>query len=214
THPVLDAGGPAYGSPSCGTGTRPCNSGAYNYLANTVESVPLPADLSVPGAVYCATADCATEAASFANATPIPSSSSASTGRIDPPWVATEGWSGLTSQGNWIEFGKAPYAVGETGGIHGRVAYASTRPFDDASQMIQQPWQPAVARVTVNLYKEGVAADNVTPTLTLVDTTVTSSWDDWAQGFYPGATAGGTGTTAGGRPYMSCPGQGTATGTN
>ena len=61
--------------------------------------------------------------------------------------------------------------MGENGGIHGHTAYASTRPFDDASQMIEQPWAPHVPRVTVNLYQEGFAADGVTPTLTLVDTT-------------------------------------------
>ena len=31
-------------------------------------------------------------------------------GRIDPSWVTSEGWSGLTSQSNWIDFSKAPYA--------------------------------------------------------------------------------------------------------
>jgi hypothetical protein len=236
-HTVYDAGGPADGSPSCGTanGARACGtSTAYRFMANTYESVPLPADLSVPGAVYCATADCGGEAAGFAAGTPKPSSSTASTGRIDPPWVTTEGWSGLTGQSNWIEFGKAPYAacppacvnvpnavsnpttggttastipVGENGGIHGQVAYASTRPFDDASQMIQQPWEPNVPHVTVNLYQEGFAPDGVTPTLTLVDTTQSTSWDDWAQGFYPNSTVTGGGL----KPYMSCPGQGTAT---
>ncbi len=236
-HTVYDAGGPADGSPSCGNGTtaRQCGtSPAYTFLANTYEAVPLPTDLSVPGAVYCAKADCTTEAAGFAAGTAKPSTGAAgtsSTGRIDPPWVDSEGWSGMTSQSNWIEFGKAPYAscppacatvtvtppgataatttqVGENGGIYGQVEYASTRPFDDASQMIQQPWEPDVPHVTVNLYKEGFAADGVTPTLTLVDTTQTTSWDDWAQGFYPGSTAG-SGTGAGEKPYMSCPGQGT-----
>jgi FtsP/CotA-like multicopper oxidase with cupredoxin domain len=253
THTVYDAGGPADGSASCGTtsnGARKCGSTSttapYAFLANTYEAIPLPADLSVPGAVYCATADCSAEAASFAAGTAIPSSLTASTGRIDPPWVNQEGWSGMTSQGNWIEFGVAPYAgcnpalpvsptnfcvsvpnlvavtdsngvttytsstkpVGENGGIHGHTAYASTRPFDDASQMIEQPWQPYVPNVTVNLYQEGFAADGVTPTLTMVDSTVSTSWDAWAQGFYPGSTAG-TGTGAGQKPYMSCPGQGT-----
>jgi hypothetical protein len=248
-HTVYDAGGPADGSTYCGGAGRPCGtSTAYNFLANTYEAVPLPADLSVPGAVYCAAADCTAEATSFAAGTAIPSSSTASTGRIDPPWVAAEGWSGETSQGNWIEFGKAPFAscnpalpasatnfcvsvpnplynptaggttpstipVGENGGIHGLVKYAATRPFDDASQMIEQPWAPNVPRVTMNLYQEGFAPDGVTPTLKLVDTTQTSSWDDWAQGFYPGSTAG-SGTGAGQKPYMSCPGQGTATGAN
>ena len=248
-HTVYDAGGPADGSTYCGGAGRPCGTSTdYNFLANTYEAVPLPADLSVPGAVYCAKADCKAEAATFAAGTAIPSSSTASTGRIDPPWVAAEGWSGETSQGNWIEFGKAPFAscnpalpasatnfcvtvpnplynptaggttastipVGENGGIHGLVKYAATRPFDDASQMVEQPWSPAVARVTINLYQEGFAADGVTATLKLVDTTQSSSWDDWAQGFYPGSTAG-SGTGAGQKPYMSCPGQGTATGAN
>jgi hypothetical protein len=234
-HTVYDAGGPADGSTDCGTstnGARQCGtSTAYNFLANTFEAVPLPADLSVPGAVYCKTAECsAAEAASFEAGTAIKSSSTASTGRIDPPWVWAEGWSGMTSQGNWIDFGKAPYAscppacatvtstppgtttptttqVAENGGIYGQVQYASTRPFDSAQQMIQQPWEPYVPHVTVNLYEEGFAADGVTPTLTMVDTTTSSSWDDWAQGFYPNYTDPAAGTPL---PYMNCPGQGTA----
>jgi hypothetical protein len=240
THTVYDAGGPADGSSYCGTttnGARACGtSTAYNYLANTNESIPLPTDLSVPGAVYCKSADCTSEAASFALGTAIPSSPSiTSTGRIDPPWVNSEGWSGMTSNGNWIDFGVTPYApcppacasvpnavnnataggttastkqVGENGGIHGHVTYAATRPFDDASQMIEQPWAPNIPNVTLNLYQEGFAADGVTPILTLVDTTVSSSWDAWAQGFYPNSTAG-AGTGAGQKPYISCPGQGT-----
>jgi hypothetical protein len=239
-HTVYDAGGPADGSPACGNGktSRQCGtSTAYNFLSNTFEGLPVPADLSVPGAVYCAKADCTTEATSFAAGTAIASSSTASTGRIDPPWVWAEGWTGLTSHSNWIDFGKAPYAacppacatvtttpaggtatttqVAENGGIHGFVDYAATRPFDDASQMIQQPWEPYIPRVTINLYQEGFAADGVTPTLTWVDTTQTTSWDDWAQGFYPNSTATpGTGQTSAEKPYMNCPGQGTATGTN
>jgi len=254
-HTVYDAGGPADGSTYCGnTGGlgRPCGtSTTYNFLANTYEAVPLPADLSVPGAVYCAAADCTGEAAGFAAGTSTSTHQLNSTGRIDPPWVAAEGWSGETSQGNWIEFGKAPFAacnpalpvsatnfcvtvpnplynptaggttpstipVGENGGIHGLVKYAATRPFDDASQMIEQPWAPNVPRVTLNLYQEGFAADGVSPTLKLVDTTQSSSWDDWAQGFYPNSTAGGAAgsATAGQKPYMSCPGQGAATGAN
>jgi hypothetical protein len=261
THTVYDAGGPADGSivngvSLCGAnGNRPCGtSTAYNNLANTYESLPLPADLHVPGAVYCVNADCAAEAAGFAAGTASTSAVTNSTGRLDPPWVNSEGWSGMTSQGNWIEFGVAPYAacnpalpvsatnfcvsvpnavnnptaggttastklVGENGGIHGHTTYAATRPFDDASQMIEQPWAPNVPGVTLNLYQEGFAADGVTPTLTMVDTTVSTSWDAWAQGFYPGATGtpgvpAGSGPGAGQKPYMSCPGQGTSTGTN
>ena len=58
--------------------------------------------------------------------------------------------------------------------------------------------------VTINLYQEGTAPDGST-SLTLVDTTKTSSWDDWAQGF---RWADGT------MPNMNCPGQGRDTGTN
>jgi hypothetical protein len=249
THIVYDAGGPANGSTYCGSaGVRACDTGttAYNFLANTHEDLPLPADLHVPGAVYCASADCAAEAAGFAAGTASTSAVTQSTGRLDPPWVNSEGWAGLTGHGNWIEFGVAPYAacnaalpvgatnfcvsvptqlanptaggttsstkmVGENGGIHGHTSYASTRPFDDASQMIEQPWQPNVPGVTVNLYQEGFAADGATPILKMVDTTVSTSWDAWAQGFYPGNNAGPGG---GQKPYMSCPGQGTSTGIN
>ena len=54
-----------------------------------------------------------------------------STGRIDPPWVLSEGWQGFAGQSNFLEFGKTPYVPGENGGIRGHVVYASTRPFDD-----------------------------------------------------------------------------------
>ncbi len=53
--------------------------------------------------------------------------------------------------------------------------------------------------VTINLYQENTAADGTT-SLTLVDTTITSSWDGWAQGTRTGDT----------NPNMSCPGQTTA----
>src|SRR5207253_2995248 len=71
--------------------------------------------------------------------------------------------------------------------------------FDDPALLLQLTWEPQVPHVKINLYKEGFAADGVTPTLTLVDTTETSSWDDWAQGF-----------RSDGVPNMNCPGQNTA----
>ena len=118
-----------------------------------------------------------------------------STGRVDPPWVWTEGWQGFSGQNNFIEFGKKPYAAGENGGIHGEVIYASTRPFDDPALLIHTSWTPDVPNVTINLYKEGTAPDGST-SLTLVDTTKTTSFDDWAQGF-----------RTDGVPNMNCPGQ-------
>ena len=192
THVVYDAGGPADGTPcgtpypNCGTSTIAAN------MANTYEAVPLPANLHVPGAVYCSNADC--------TGTKSTTGVYNSTGRIDPPWVASEGWQGFSGQNSFIEFGKKPFAVGETGGIRGEVNYASTRPFDDPQLLLHVSWTPDVPNVPVNLYKEGFAADGVTPTLTLVDHTTTTSWDDWAQGFNP----------VSGLPNMNCPGQSTS----
>ena len=223
-HVVYDAGGPADGTlttcqvsaavnatklnptaPANGTGYPNCGTSQIGaYMANTYEALPLPANLSVPGAVYCSDADCSTRVGVPFGATPVASSTSNhSTGRIDPPWVVAEGWQGYSGQSNFIEFAKAPYAANETGPIRGNVLYASTRPFDDPKQGVALPWSPGIPHVTVNLYKEGLAADGVTTTLTLVDHTTTSSWDDWAQGF-----------RSDGVPNMNCPGQGASTGTN
>ena len=197
-HTVYDAGGPADGSAQCGqnvNGNPNCGtSTAYNFLANTNETNSVPSSLRVPGAVYCPTADCGGQ--SIANG---PGGNGGSTGRIDPPWVAAEGWQGFSGQNNFIEFGKRPYIAGENGGIRGHVVYASTRPFDDPQMLVQTQWEPLVPNVTMNLYQEGFAADGVTPTLTLVDTTQTTSWDDWAQGF-----------RSDGNPNMNCPGQSTS----
>ena len=141
-------------------------------------------------------------AASFAAGTPIQSTTTNhSTGRIDPPfWFGSYGWQGFSGQNTFLEFGKKPFADGENGGIHGHVVYASTRPFDDPQLLLQLSWEPLVPHVKLNLYKEDVAADGVTQTLTLVDHTETSSFDDWAQGFRSDDI-----------PNMNCPGQGTGT---
>ncbi len=190
-HVVYDAGGPADGT--CTGTTAPCGTSTIGAnMANTAEVVPLPTDLRVPGARYCASADC-----------PTGDTAGGSTGRVDPPNpFGSYGWQGFSGQNNFIEFGKKPYAPGETGGIHGEVTYASTRPFDDPGLLIHTSWTPNVPGVTVNLYKEGTAPDGTT-SLTLIDTTKTSSWDDWAQGF-----------RSDGRPNMNCPGQGRDTGTD
>jgi hypothetical protein len=199
THVVYDAGGPSDGS-TCGgtTGTVCGNSSIAGNLANTAEQIPVPGNLRVPGAYYCTTADC------FDAPVPLgPGGSGGSTGRVDPPSTfGTEGWQGFSGQNSFLEFGKKPYAVNETGGIFGEVTYASTRPFDDPALLIHTSWTPNVPGVTINLYKEGTAPDG-SVSLTLVDTTTTTSWDNWAQGF-----------RSDGLPNMNCPGQGTATGTN
>ncbi len=110
--------------------------------------------------------------------------------------MTSYGWQGFAGQNQFVEFGKIPFAPGENGGIRGHVVYTSTRPFDDPALLLQLTWEPMVPHVTINLYKKGTAPDG-SSSLTLVDTTTTSSWDDWAQGFWPGTD----------KPYMSCPGQ-------
>ena len=204
THVVYDSGGPADDGPGCGgTGNSPCGGGNHTisaHYANSYEAVPVPGNLHVPGAVYCSDADCTGQ--SIASGPSSATSTPNSTSRIDPPWVVSEGWQGYSGQNSFLEFGKKPFAVGENGGIRGEVIYASTRPFDDPALLIHTSWTPNVPGVTINLYQVGTAADG-SQSLRLVDTTRTSSWDDWAQGF-----------RSDGVPNMNCPGQGRDTGTN
>jgi hypothetical protein len=147
---------------------------------------------------------CTTGPASTTNPLPVTTcSTQLSSGRIDNPWTGgVEGWQGFPGQNSFLEFGKEPYVAGENGGIKGHVIYASTRPFDDPTMLVQTQWEPLVPHVTINLYQEGFASDNVTPTLTLVDTTQTSSFDDYAQGFRADGVT----------PNMNCPGQASNTG--
>jgi len=204
THVVYDAGGPAdmafpvdsQGNQlACPTGQRCTN--IAGFMASTQEPIPVPTTLRVPGSFYCATADCSDAPAPLA-----PGGPGGSTGRVDPAWVSTYGWQGFSGQNSFLEFGKSPFAQGENGGIHGEVIYASTRPFDDPGLLIHTSWTPDVPGVVINLYQEGTAPDG-TQSLNLVDTTTTTSWDDWAQGF-----------RSDGVPNMNCPGQGAASGPN
>jgi hypothetical protein len=180
-HVVYDGGGPA-----------DTKSKIAANLAGTTESSSLPTNLRFPGSVYCGDADCS---GLSIKSGPGASATTPSTGRIDPPWVTTEAWQGFIGQYEFLEFGKAPFAPNENGGIRGEVIYASTRPFDDPTLLIHTSWTPQVPNVTVNLYQESTAADGTT-SLKLVDTTKTSSWDEWAQGF-----------RSDGIPNMNCPGQ-------
>ena len=151
-------------------------------LNSTETFSPLPASLQVPGATYI----------------------SGTTARHDPGNTVTEGFQAFISQPQFVEFGKTPYAVGENGGISGHVAYGSTRPFDDPQQLFQNLWEPLVPNVTVNLYQEATAADGTT-TLTLIDSTKTTSWDAWVNGTHPDPTNPSVQV-----PNMNCPGQDTA----
>ncbi len=92
THVVYDAGGPTDGTPGGGT------SAIGHFMANTVEpaAVALPPALRVPGARYCASADC-----------PAGDTAGGSTGRVDPPfWFGSYGWQGFAGQNSFLEFGE------------------------------------------------------------------------------------------------------------
>ncbi|MFL6605493.1 MAG: Ig-like domain-containing protein [Steroidobacteraceae bacterium] len=182
------------------TGGQVDGAGIAANVASTVELNSLPINLRVPGAVYCASADCG--GASIGSGPYYTHSRSdsgpttgLSSGRIDPPGTTTEAWQGLLGQSDYVEFGVKPFVAGENGGIKGHVIYASTRPFDDPTLLLQLSWEPGVPHVKINLYQEGTAADGTT-TLKLVDTTTSSSWDDFVQGF-----------RSDGIPNMNCPGQ-------
>jgi hypothetical protein len=210
-HVVYDAGG----ADDCTPSAANCSNTAA-HLAGTQELVSLPLALRVPGAVYCTDADCSDPAESIKNGayytkTVDNSKNKATTtglssGRIDPPWHS-EGWQGLLGQHSFIDFGMKPFAAHENGGIQGLVVYYSTRPFDDPQLDVQLQWEPGVPNVQINLYQEGTAPDGTT-TLTLVDTTQTTSWDKWAQGFQTDGH-GNLRTLADGSyvPNMNCPGQ-------
>jgi hypothetical protein len=197
-HTVYDAGGPVDCSVQATALGLPCKPGGIaDHLASTAVRVPLPAELRLPGARYCDTADCDT------------TSSGASTGTVFPPmpWGTQQAWQGLLGQNSFMEFGYKPFAAGENGGIQGMVIYASTRPFDDPTLSLQLQWEPGVANVKVNLYRKDVDAGG-NEKLTLVDTTTTTSWDDWSQGFRRDGGGNLMRAADGGFiPNMNCPGQ-------
>jgi hypothetical protein len=187
-HAVNDAGGQVDG-PTAGGGNG--NTGPYQGILNSKESFGLPTALRFPGSHYCGVADC-TDVTSM----PTAGGPGGSTGRIDPGNVVVEGWQGGVGEFDMLDWGKTPYIAGENGGIRGHIVNATTRPFDDPRMLFQNLWEPLVPNVTVNLYQEGTAADGTT-SLTLVDTTLTSSWDAWAQGFRADGVT----------PNMNCTGQ-------
>lgn len=117
--------------------------------------------------------------------------------RVELPGAYSYGLQGYISQRSTINWGRAPYAQSENGGIQGVVVYSTTRPFDDQRANVQTIWEPLVPRVTVNLYRRDKLADG-TVTLTKVDSTQTSSWDDWVSAVDP---------ATGKQLNMSCPGQ-------
>lgn len=82
--------------------------------------------------------------------------------------VLTQAFQGFLGQTSVLQWGKTAYGPGENGGISGMVLYATTRAENDPRYAAAEPWEPGIAGVTVNLYN---AAGS------LINTTVTDSWD-------------------------------------
>ena len=120
-----------------------------------------------------------------------------SSSRIELPGANSYGLQGFIGQRNTINWGRTPYVPNENGGIQGLVVYAVTRPFDDQRYNVQNIWEPLVPRVTVNLYQKVRQSDG-TEVLSLVDTTLTSSWDDFVNKVDP---------ATGKQLNLQCPGQ-------
>ena len=103
--------------------------------------------------------------------------------RTETPGAFSYGTQGFISQRSRIEWIKTPYAAGENGGIQGNVVLAVTRAYDDQRLNVQSIWEPLVPRVRVNLYRRQTNADGTT-SLVKVDSTTTTSWDDWVNTVY------------------------------
>jgi large repetitive protein len=178
-HIIYDAGGIPDQTPLAGTITSPENAAGAEYfdstgVLNSTEKFSLPANLQIPGSKYV----------------------TGKTERIDSPNVSIfEGMQGFINQTEFLEWGKQPFAPGENGGISGMIYFASVRAFDDPRLKVQNLSEPGIPRVQVNLYKRTTNPDGTTSDV-LIDTTTSSSWDDWAMG-----------TNAAGVPNMNCPGQ-------
>lgn len=68
--------------------------------------------------------------------------------------VLTQAFQGFIGSTLILEWGKAPYAPGENGGISGVVVYASTRAENDPRFAAADTWEPGIPRVQVNLYQD------------------------------------------------------------
>ncbi len=88
-----------------------------------------------------------------------------------------------------IDWGKAAYGPDENGGIRGTVNYATTRTEEDPKTSKIDPWEPAVPKVTLKLYKAVNDTSPVTnpnfalnggwrPDGNAIQITTSDSWDD------------------------------------
>lgn len=98
--------------------------------------------------------------------------------RTDAGEVITQALILYADQNHRMDWGKRDYLGDENGGISGIVFYDTTRAFDDPRENVGEPWEPGIPDVRVNLYRVDSVGPDGTPTaLTLVNTTLTDSWD-------------------------------------
>jgi len=90
--------------------------------------------------------------------------------------VLTQAFQSFPGQTSIFEWGKAPYAPGENGGISGIVFYGSTRGENDPRLTVGDPWEPGIPGVKIRLYRE-VATSIGGKALALVQEVETDSWD-------------------------------------
>ncbi|MBW2621872.1 MAG: hypothetical protein JRD68_03110, partial [Deltaproteobacteria bacterium] len=69
--------------------------------------------------------------------------------------VLTEAFQVFLGQTNRIYWGKAPYALGENGGISGMAINTVTRAEDNPQYAVAEEWEPGIPRVQINLYVDG-----------------------------------------------------------
>jgi len=181
---TVDAGG----LPDCATYTASTGQTAITTTGNAASGVPCATTAGILNSSYVWTDPITGK--SYGG---VPAGASTSTNRVDSGDIKYEGLQGFVNQTEILSWGKRPYAANENGGIEGMVVYASTRGFDDPGLEVQFMWEPGVPRVKVNLYRETPNADGTTGLL-LVNSTTTTSWDDFTDG-----------KTALGTPV--CPGQ-------
>jgi len=80
------------------------------------------------------------------------------TSRTERGPALTEGFQGFLGQTSVFDWGKAPYALGENGGISGIVYYPSTRAENDPRLAVGEPWEPGIPGVKVRLYREAATS--------------------------------------------------------
>jgi large repetitive protein len=103
--------------------------------------------------------------------------------------VLLEAMTLYADQTNTIDWGKVPYPPDENGGIVGIVYYATTRAENDPRLAVGDAWEPGIARVQVNLYRDanadGVIDDiNGTPGIQMSDV------DNYPLGWSDGGSKG------------------------